>query len=91
MRCLWLGRRYLGRTIIADSTIRNVDGFKMFSYGEREIYIACIVAVAADRPSSSIGSNCMVLALECLYIVYDIHSEVRRMRAEQKNTPHISK
>ncbi len=54
-------------------------GSKKFSFGETEIYIACIVAVAADGPSSSIVSNCMVLALECLYIVYDIHSEVRRI------------
>lgn len=41
--------------------------------------MACIVAVAAERPSSSIGSNCMVVALEYLYIVYDIHSEIRRI------------
>ncbi len=69
----------MGRMIIADSTVSNVYVFKMLSFGEKEIYIACIVAVAADGPSSSIGSNCMVLALECLYIVYDIHSEVRRI------------
>ena len=51
----------------------------MFSFAQTEIYIACILAMAADGPSSSIVSNCMVLALECLYIVYDIHSEVRRI------------
>ena len=77
MRCPWFGRRYLGRTRVASSTIRNVDGFEDFSFVQTEIYIACVIAVAADGPSSSIGTNCMVAALEYLYIVYDIHSEIR--------------
>lgn len=70
----------MGRTRVANSTIRNGYGFEdLFSFAQTEIYIACILAVAADGPSSSIGSNCMVVALECLYIVYDIHSEIRRI------------
>ena len=54
-------------------------GLKSFSFAQTEIYVACILAVVADGRCSSIRSNRMVVALAYLYIVYDIHSENRRI------------
>ena len=50
-------------------------GSKIFSFAQTGIYIACIVAVAADEPSSSIRSICMVVALE--YLVHCVRYPFR--------------
>ena len=50
-------------------------GSKKFSFAQTEIYIAGIVAVAVDGHSSSIGSNCMVVALE--YLVHCVRYPFR--------------
>ena len=88
MRCPWLGRHYLGRTRVAGSTIRDVYGFEdVFHLRKRRF----ILHASLQWPQTVTLRQLVLIAwwslLSILYIVYDIHSEIRRIRAEQKKAP----
>ena len=91
MRCPWLGRRYLGRTRVANSTIRNVYGLEdCFIWGNGDLYLHASLQWPQTDPLRQLVliAWCSLLSV-CTLCTISIQ-RLDAFRAEQKNAPNIS-